>query len=54
MNVKNLGIIYEKLLDSQRIIVWCALWSNGVIGSYFIENSAGETVSVFSIGYPPF
>ena len=32
---KNPLIIHEKPMHSKRVTVWCALWSCGVIGSYF-------------------
>ena len=31
--------------------VWCALWSEGVVGPYFFENKDGTTVTVNSDRY---
>jgi len=33
-------------MHPQKVTVWCALWSGGVIGPYFFENDAGATVTV--------
>lgn len=38
--------IHETPLHAEKVTVWCALWSGGVIGPYFFENDQGETVTV--------
>lgn len=37
--------IHGKPTQPQRVIVWCALWSGGVIGPCFLENAASEAVA---------
>ena len=36
---------------SEKVIVWCDLWSEGMIEPYFFENDDGTTVTVNSEGY---
>jgi len=38
----------EKPLHPDKVTVWCALWSKGVIGPYFFEDANGQTVTVNS------
>ena len=38
--------VSERPLHSPKVTVWCALSSEGVIGPYFFENEAGDTVTV--------
>ena len=37
--------------DPVKVTVWCALWLEGVITSYFFENDKGTTVTVNSERY---
>ena len=41
-------VIEERPLYSEKVIVWCALWPEGVIGPYFFENDNGKTVIINS------
>jgi len=43
---ENPHVIHERPLHAQKVTVWCALWSGGVIGPYFFENNEGQTVTV--------
>lgn len=45
---ENPEVIVEKL---EKVTVWCAVWSGGVIGPYFFKNDAGRTVIVNSERY---
>jgi transposase len=38
--------IVEKPLHAQKVTVWCAMSANGIIGPYFFENDAGNSVTV--------
>lgn len=38
-------------MHPQKVTVWCALWSKGIIGPYFFEDEAGNTVTVDSQRY---
>ena len=38
-------------MHSPKVTVWCALSANEIIGPIFIENTAGETVTVNSRRY---
>ena len=38
--------IVEKPLHLQKVTVWCAFSANGIIGPYFFENEAGNSVTV--------
>ena len=38
--------IVEKPLHSRKVTVWCAFFANGIIGPYFFENEAGNSVTV--------
>jgi hypothetical protein len=40
--------INQKLLHSEKIIVWCGVASFGMIGPYFFEDEAGRAVTVNS------
>lgn len=33
--------VQEKPMHPQKVIVWCGLWSGGIIGPYFFENEDG-------------
>lgn len=48
---ENPQLIVEKPLHPEKVTVWCALWSGGVIGPYFFENNHGRTVTVNSERY---
>lgn len=41
----------ERPLHPQKVTVWCAIWSGGVIGPYFFENEEGVTQTVNSHRY---
>ena len=41
----------EQRMHPQKVTVWCALWSKGIIGPYFFEDEAGNTVTVDSQRY---
>ncbi|CAH1985567.1 unnamed protein product [Acanthoscelides obtectus] len=41
----------EQPMHPQKVTVWCALWSKGIIGPYFFENAAGDSVTVNSERY---
>ncbi|CAH1991124.1 unnamed protein product [Acanthoscelides obtectus] len=36
----------EQPMHPQKVTVWCALWSKGIIGPYIFENAAGDAVTV--------
>lgn len=38
-------------LNAEKVAVWWALWSGGVIGPYFFENDQGKAVIVSSERY---
>lgn len=43
---ENPRMIYQKAMHPQRVTVWCALWSGGIIGPFFFENEDGSAVTV--------
>lgn len=43
---ENPRVIQEQPLHAQKVTVWCAFWSGGVIGAHFFEDGAGNTVTV--------
>ncbi|CAK1581247.1 unnamed protein product [Parnassius mnemosyne] len=43
---ENPKAIIEKPLHAQRVTVWCAMWSGGVIGPFLFEDEAGNPVTV--------
>ena len=48
---ENPEVIEERTLYPEKITVWCALYSEGVIGPYFFEKYDGMTVTVNSEDY---
>ena len=44
-------VIEERLLHQENVTVWCALWSESMIGLYFFENNNETTVTVNSERY---
>ena len=42
----NPRALHEKPLYSQKVTVWCVMSASGIIGPYFIENEAGNAVTV--------
>jgi hypothetical protein len=48
---KNPRNIHQKLLHSEKVIVWYGVASFGVIGPYFFEDEAGRAVTVNSACY---
>ena len=45
-NSENPQVIKERPLHSEKVTVWCALLSEGVIGPHFFENDDGPTITV--------
>ena len=35
---ENAWVIKERLLHSEKVTVWLTLWSEGVIGPYYLDN----------------
>lgn len=48
---QNPQVIAERPLHPEKVTVWCALWSGGVIGPYFFENDQGRAITVNSDRY---
>lgn len=48
---ENPHVTVERPLHPQKVTVWCAIWSGGVIGPYFFENEEGVTQTVNSHRY---
>ena len=48
---ENPRVIQQQALHIQKVAVWCALWSKGVIDPYFFENAAGNAITVNSGRY---
>ena len=48
---ENPKMIIEKLLYSQRVIVWCGFWAGGIIGPYVFGDETGAVVSVNGLRY---
>ena len=48
---ENPQVIEKMPLHLEKVTVWCALWSEGVIGPYFFENDNGKTDIVNSEHY---
>jgi len=42
----NTRALHEKPLHSQKVTVWCAMSTLGIIRPYFFENEAGNAVTV--------
>ncbi|GFV43785.1 putative DD41D transposase [Trichonephila clavipes] len=42
----NLQVYAETPLHPEKLTVWCALWSGGIIGPYFFQNDEGHNVTV--------
>lgn len=38
--------IHQVPLHPEKVTVWCALWSGGIIGPYFFENAEGVALTV--------
>ncbi|XP_075150474.1 uncharacterized protein LOC142224574 [Haematobia irritans] len=38
-------------MHPQRVTVWCGLWAGDIIGPYFFQNEAGQTVTVNGVRY---
>lgn len=43
---ENPRIIQEKEMHPKRVTVWCALWSEGIIGPFFFEDGQGNALTV--------
>lgn len=43
---ENPRTIVEKLMHPQKVTVWCAFFAGGIIGPFFFENDAGNSVTV--------
>ncbi|EFN76657.1 hypothetical protein EAI_15297, partial [Harpegnathos saltator] len=48
---ENLPVIVEKQMHPQRVTVWCGFWAEGIIGSFFFENAAGQAITVNGAHY---
>ena len=48
---ENPRVICEKPMHPQRVTAWCGFGAGGVIGPYFLENEAGNAVTVNDIRY---
>ena len=48
---ENTRDIHQETLLSEKITVWCGVASCGLIGTHFLENKAGEAVTVNSACY---
>ena len=48
---ENSQVIEDRPLHQEKVTVWCALWFEGVIGTYFFENNDGTTVNINSKRY---
>lgn len=48
---ENPRLLHEKPLHAQKVTVWCAISASGIIGPYFYEDEAGNTVTVSSQRY---
>ncbi|GFW30287.1 putative transposase [Trichonephila clavipes] len=42
----NPKVYVETPLHPEKLTVWCALWSGGIIGPYFFKNDEGHSVTV--------
>lgn len=49
--MENPSVIHEKLLHAQRANICCRFWAGGVIGPYFFENEAGNSITVNGVRY---
>lgn len=43
---ENPRVIFETQMHPKKVTVWCAFFAGGVIGPYFFENDAGDSVTV--------
>ena len=43
--------IQQLPMHTEKLTVWCGLWSGGIIGPFFFKNDAGATVTVTGIRY---
>ena len=48
---ENIQVIEERPFHLEKVTVWCALWCESVIGSYFFENDDRTTVIINSKRY---
>ncbi|GFW91602.1 uncharacterized protein TNCV_4500211 [Trichonephila clavipes] len=42
----NPQVYVETPLHPEKLTVWCALWTGGIIGPYFFKNDEGHNVTV--------
>ncbi|GFT06674.1 putative DD41D transposase [Trichonephila clavipes] len=42
----NPQVYVETPLHAEKLTVWCALWTGGIIGPYFFKNDEGRNVTV--------
>ena len=47
----NPHVIVEKQMHPQRVTIWCGFPAGCIIGPYFFENEAGQTVTATSARY---
>ena len=48
---ENPKIIKKKERDSPKLVVWCAISADGIIGPYFFRDDAGRTTTVTGENY---
>lgn len=44
--LENPRVIHQRPLHPRRVTVWCGVWYRGVIGPYFFEDNAGNSLTV--------
>ena len=44
-------VVHGQPMHPPKLIVWCGLWANDIIGPYFFENADGVSVTVDSERY---
>ncbi|GFV62007.1 DUF4817 domain-containing protein [Trichonephila clavipes] len=42
----NPQVYVETPLHPEKLTVWCALWTGGIIGPYFLKNDEGHNITV--------
>lgn len=45
-STENPRVIHEQPMHPLKVTVWCGFWAGGVIGPFFFENDAEQTVTV--------
>ena len=44
--------LHQTPLYDPKVTIWCAVWSRGVVGSYFFEDEDGQAITDTSQRYP--